>query len=223
MNPEPNDPNAAAPFASVRRSMVKEQLQDRGVTDRRVLEAMRTVPRHEFVPEHLREVSYDDCALPLDHGQTISQPFIVAFMTEELELQPEHRVLEIGTGCGYQTAVLSLLAKEVFSIEIIEPLAQEAEQRLQRLGFTNVQVRCGDGHLGWPEQAPFDAVIVTCAPESIPAPLVEQLREGGRMMIPVGARGVQELILLTKEDGSLRQTKTMQVRFVPMTGVEDPS
>jgi protein-L-isoaspartate(D-aspartate) O-methyltransferase len=202
--------------------MVKEQLQDRGITDRRVLEAMRTVPRHEFVPEHLREVAYDDCALPLDHGQTISQPFIVAFMTEELELQPEHRVLEIGTGCGYQAAVLSLLAKEVFSIEIIEAMVQEAEQRLRRLGFTNVHVRCGDGHQGWPEQAPFDAVIVTCAPESIPTPLMEQLREGGRMMIPVGARGVQELILLVKEDGSLRQTKTMQVRFVPMTGDDEP-
>lgn len=218
MNPEPTDPTAADTFAAARRRMVRQQLQDRGITDTRVLEAMRAVPRHEFVPDHLRDAAYDDCALPLDHGQTISQPFIVAFMTEELELQPEHRVLEIGTGCGYQTAVLALLAREVFSIEIIEAMAQEAEQRLQRLGYRNVHVRCGDGHLGWPEQAMFDAVIVTCAPESIPAPLIDQLREGGRMMIPVGARGVQELLLLTKQEGELQEAKTMQVRFVPMTG-----
>jgi protein-L-isoaspartate(D-aspartate) O-methyltransferase len=220
MNPEPTDPIAADTFAAARRRMVREQLRDRGIRDARVLEAMRTVPRHEFVPDHLHAAAYDDCALPLDHGQTISQPFIVAFMTEELELRPEHRVLEIGTGCGYQAAVLAKLAKEVYSIEIIEAMAQEAERRLQRLGYHNVHVRCGDGHSGWAEQAMFDAVIVTCAPESIPAPLIDQLREGGRMMIPVGARGVQELLLLTKQDGELEEAKTMQVRFVPMTGDE---
>jgi protein-L-isoaspartate(D-aspartate) O-methyltransferase len=198
--------------------MVREQIQDRGIRDERVLDAMRCVPREQFVPEHLRNVAYDDCALPLEHGQTISQPFIVGFMTEALELRPGDRVLEIGTGCGYQTAVLSLLAKEVYSMEIVEPLAAEAAARLRMLGYTHVHTRCGDGHLGWPEEAPFDAIIVTCAPQEIPAPLVAQLREGGRMMIPVGAPGVQELLLLTKEDGELRQFKTMQVRFVPMTG-----
>jgi protein-L-isoaspartate(D-aspartate) O-methyltransferase len=223
MNHELTEPMPDDAFAIARRRMVREQLQDRDIRDPRVLEAMRRVPRHFFLPEHLHNVAYDDCALPLEHGQTISQPFIVAFMTEELELEPEHRVLEIGTGCGYQTAVLAALAKEVFTIEIVEPLAKAAEQRLQKLGCANVHVRWGDGHLGWPEQAPFDAVIVTCAPESIPAPLISQLREGGRMMIPVGAKGVQELILLTKEDGELQQMKTMQVRFVPMTGTEDAS
>jgi len=204
--------------ARVRQRMVREQIQDRGIRDERVLHAMRCVPREQFVPDHLRDEAHDDCALPLEHGQTISQPFIVGFMTDALELRPEDRVLEIGTGCGYQAAVLSLLAKDVYSIEIVEPLAKEAAARLQRLGYTNVHTRCGDGRLGWQEEAPFDAVIVTCAPEEVPTPLVAQLREGGRMMIPVGAPGVQELLLLTKEDGELRQFKTMQVRFVPMTG-----
>jgi protein-L-isoaspartate(D-aspartate) O-methyltransferase len=204
--------------ARARQRMVREQVQDRGIRDERVLHAMRCVPREQFIPEHLRVSAYDDCALPLEHGQTISQPFIVGFMTDALELRPEDRVLEIGTGCGYQTAVLSLLAKEVYSVEIVEALAAEAAERLQKLGYSNVHTRSGDGHLGWPEEAPFDAVIVTCAPETVPSPLVAQLREGGRMMIPVGAAGVQELLLLTKEDGELRQFKTMQVRFVPMTG-----
>jgi protein-L-isoaspartate(D-aspartate) O-methyltransferase len=204
--------------ARARGRMVREQVQDRGIRDERVLHAMRSVPREQFVPDYLRDSAYDDCALPLEHGQTISQPFIVGFMTDALELRPDDRVLEIGTGCGYQSAVLSLLAKEVYSIEIVEPLAMEAAERLRSLGYTNVHTRCGDGHLGWPEAAPFDAVIVTCAPEEVPSPLVAQLREGGRMMIPVGAPGVQELLLLTKEDGELRKFKTMQVRFVPMTG-----
>lgn len=198
--------------------MVREQLQDRGVKDERVLEALRQVPREHFVPERMQGAAFEDCALPLDYGQTISQPFIVGFMTEALELRPEDRVLEIGTGCGYQTAVLAEIVKEVFSIEIVAPLAAEAAERLTKLGHANVHTRCGDGHAGWPEEAPFDAVMVTCAPEAVPAPLVEQLREGGRMMIPVGAPGVQELLLLTKEEGKLREFKTMQVRFVPMTG-----
>ena len=205
-------------FASARWRMVWEQLQDRGISDVSVLEAMRRVPRHEFVPEHLRDAAYQDCALPLDHGQTISQPFIVAFMTEALEPKPEHRVLEVGTGCGYQAAVLSLLVEEVFSIEIIGTLATSAAQRLHTLGYDNVQVRHGDGHEGWPDKAPFDSVIAACAPEEIPRALIEQLREGGRMVIPVGARGTQDLIVLTKEEDSLQQTKAMQVRFVPMTG-----
>jgi protein-L-isoaspartate(D-aspartate) O-methyltransferase len=200
--------------------MVGEQLQDRGISDARVLDAMRRVPRQEFVPAHLREMAYQDCALPLDHGQTISQPFIVGFMTEALETTSDQRVLEVGSGCGYQAAVLSLLVKEVFSIEIVEALAIGAAERLRRLGYDNVQVRHGDGHLGWPERAPFDAIIATCAPKEIPEALVEQLREGGHMAIPVGHRGVQDLIVLTKEEGSLRQNKVMQVRFVPMTGQE---
>ncbi len=220
MNPALHETTAGDAFASARWRMVGEQLQDRGISDTRVLDAMRRVPRQEFVPEHLCGMAYQDCALPLDHGQTISQPFIVAFMTEALEPRPEHRVLEIGTGCGYQAAVLSLLVKEVFSIEIIEALAVEAAERLCRLGYANVHVRHGDGHQGWPEMAPFDAIIATCAPEEIPDALAEQLREGGHMAIPVGGRGVQDLIVLTKGEGSLRQSKVMQVRFVPMTGSE---
>ena len=199
--------------------MVREQLQERGITDARVLKAMRCVPRHEFVPEAQRGAAYDDHAMPIGFGQTISQPFIVGFMTESLELEPDHRVLEIGTGCGYQAAVLSMLAKEVFGIEIVEPLAARAAMTLRHLGFRNVHVRCGDGHLGWPESAPFDAIIVTCAPEEIPEQLVEQLVEGGRMMIPLGSQEkAQELLLLKKIDGVLSRQRVMQVRFVPMTG-----
>ena len=199
--------------------MVREQLQERGITDARVLKAMRCVPRHEFVPEAQRGAAYDDHAMPIGFGQTISQPFIVGFMTESLELEPDHRVLEIGTGCGYQAAVLSMLAKEVFGIEIVEPLAARAAKTLRHLGFRNVHVRCGDGHLGWPESAPFDAIIVTCAPEEIPEQLVEQLVEGGRMMIPLGSQEkAQELLLLKKIDGVLSRQRVMQVRFVPMTG-----
>jgi protein-L-isoaspartate(D-aspartate) O-methyltransferase len=198
--------------------MVREQIEQRGVSDPRVLAAMRTVPRDEFVPEVSRDQAWDDTALPIGHGQTISQPFIVAFMTEALAPEPHHRVLEIGTGCGYQAAVLSLLVQEVFTIEIVPGLAGEAAQRLARLGFENIHVRCGDGHRGWPEHAPFDAIIVACAPEEIPAALVEQLAEGGRMIIPVGGAGAQELVLLEKHDGMLSRQRVMQVRFVPMTG-----
>lgn len=207
-----------AGFARARERMVMEQLMPRGIHEERVLAAMSKVPREEFVPEDLRAVSYTDQPLPIGHGQTISQPFIVAFMTEELGLQPTDRVLEIGTGSGYQAAILAELVAEVYSIEIIEPLAKTAEATLQRLGYKNVHVKLGDGYKGWPEHAPFDAVIVTCAPDHIPQPLVDQTKEGGRMIIPVGPAGDQQLYLLEKKQGELRRQAVSPVRFVPMTG-----
>lgn len=201
-----------------RREMVRTQLESRDITAPRVLEAMRTVPRHEFVPKELRGRAYQDTALPIGHGQTISQPYIVAFMTQHLAPEPDDRVLEIGTGSGYQAAVLSRLVKEVYSIEIVEPLARQATADLQRLGFRNVHVKFGDGYKGWPEHAPFDSIIVTCAPDHVPQPLVEQLREGGRMVIPVGEHGgVQELYLLHKKEGRMEQQQVLPVQFVPMT------
>jgi len=200
--------------------MVREQLAapGRGLTNARVLAALGRVPRHEFVPERLRAEAYDDHPLPIGHGQTISQPYIVAFMTEALAPQAGERFLEVGTGSGYQAAVLAELGVEVFSIEIVAALAQQAETDLQRLGYTNVHVRAGDGYAGWSEHAPFDAVIVTCAPERVPQPLVDQLRDGGRMIIPVGGQWSQELILLRKQGGKLEQSAVLPVRFVPMTG-----
>ncbi|MCX6876756.1 MAG: protein-L-isoaspartate(D-aspartate) O-methyltransferase [Verrucomicrobia bacterium] len=209
-----------ARFTAARARMVAEQLAApaRGLTNRRVLLAMATVPRHEFVPaEHCR-LAYDDGPLPIGHGQTISQPYIVALMTEQLDPQPTHRVLEIGTGSGYQAAVLAQLVKEVSSIEIIGPLATRAAADLHRLGYANVVVRAADGYQGWPEQAPFDSVIVTCAPEHVPPPLVDQLKEGGRMLIPVGPLMEQVLYVLVKQDGKVRQHTVLPVRFVPMTG-----
>lgn len=185
--------------------------------DERVMAAMGTVPRDAFVPEQLRHRAFDNGPLPIGHGQTISQPYIVAFMTEQLRPQPADRILEIGTGSGYQAAVLAKLVKTVFSIEIVDPLARRAEADLQRLGFSNVQVRSGDGYRGWPEQAPFDAIIVTCAPDAVPQPLIDQLKEGGRMIIPVGGQGHQELILLQKIAGQIKRTAVLPVRFVPMT------
>lgn len=203
-------------FDQARAKMVRQQLEARGIKDKRVLAAMRRVPRHEFVPEHFRASAYDDCPLPIGHGQTISQPYIVAFMTEQLRPLPTDRVLEIGTGSGYQAAVLAELVAEVYTIEIIEPLAERARTTLARLGYTNVTVRVGDGHKGWPEKAPFDAIIVTCAPEDIPQPLVDQLKDGGRMIIPVGPLWDQELVLLEKKQGRLTRTDVLAVRFVPM-------
>lgn len=206
-----------------RDAMIEEQLQrpGRDITDPRVLAAMREVPRHEFVPEEERAEAYGDHPLPIGYGQTISQPFIVAFMTEQLRPEPHEKVLEVGTGSGYQAAILSKLVAEVYSIEIVEPLAKRAEETLHRLGFDNVQTKAGDGYQGWPEEAPFDAIIVTCAPEDIPVALVEQLKEGGRMMIPVGpVGGIQKLFLLEKKDGTIVEKAVMDVRFVPMTGGE---
>src|SRR5262249_3548249 len=188
-------------FAAERKKMVEEQLAapGRDIKNNRVLEVMATVPRHEFVPESERKFAYWDEPLPIGYGQTISQPFVVAFMTQQLNLKPTDRVLEIGTGSGYQAAVLSRLVAEVYTIEIIKPLAKRAEADLKRLGYNNVRVLAGDGYQGWPDHAPFDAIIVTCAPDHIPQPLVEQLRDGGRMIIPVGGLEGQELYLLKKQ------------------------
>jgi len=216
---ESADP-AEMDFAAARRRMVEEQLKGfgRDITNAHVLRAMATVPRHEFVPEKLRGEAYEDYPLPIGYGQTISQPYIVAFMTQELDPKPHHRVLEIGTGSGYQAAVLAELVKEVYTIEIIEPLAERAKADLARLGYTNVFVRAGDGYKGWPEAAPFDSIIVTCAPEQVPPPLIEQLKEGGRMMIPLGPLHDQNLYLLEKRGGKIERRAVLPVRFVPMTG-----
>jgi len=201
-----------------RQRMVEEQLQARDITDPEVLEAMATVPRHEFMPESQRPLAYTDQPLPIGHGQTISQPYIVALMTQSLDLQPGEKVLEIGTGSGYQAAVLAEITDRVYTIEILEPLARQARQTLGDLGYENVEVKTGDGYRGWPEHAPFDAIIVTAAPDHIPPPLKEQLAIGGRMVIPVGSY-YQELMLLRKgEDGNLTREGVIPVRFVPMTG-----
>jgi protein-L-isoaspartate(D-aspartate) O-methyltransferase len=210
---------ATEPYANERQAMVELQLRGRDITDRRVLEAMGRVPRHEFVPQALRDEAYRDHPLPIGHDQTISQPYIVAFMTQALKPRPEDRVLEVGTGSGYQAAVLAGLVREVYTIEIVAPLGERARDDLARLGYRNVQVRIGDGYEGWPEHAPFDAIIVTCSPEHVPPPLVEQLRDGGRMIIPVGdPRRGQELVLLEKRGGKVVRRGVMPVRFVPMTG-----
>jgi protein-L-isoaspartate(D-aspartate) O-methyltransferase len=208
------------PLAAARIRMVRDQLSGpgRAITNTRVLAAMRKVPRHQFVPERYRSQAYEDAPLPIGYGQTISQPYVVAFMTEQLDPKPTDRVLEIGTGSGYQAALLAELVAEVYTIEIIGPLAQRAETDLKRLGYKNVTVRAGDGYKGWPEAAPFDAIIVTCAPENVPQPLVEQLKDGGRMIIPVGPAGNQELVLLRKQGNRLEKRATLPVSFVPMTG-----
>src|SRR6266481_10163641 len=203
-------------FAAERQRMVQQQLMARGIKDERVLAAMAKVPREEFVPADSRAASYEDGPLPIGHDQTISQPYIVAFMTEQLRLSPTDRVLEIGTGSGYQAAILAELAAEVYTIEIVEPLAKNAEATLQRLGYKNVHVKVGDGYKGWPEEAPFDAIIVTCAPDKVPQLLTDQLKDGGRMVIPVGERFAQQLYLLEKKNGQLKESVTLPVRFVPM-------
>src|SRR6266481_6116558 len=205
-------------FAAERQRMVQQQLMARGVHEERVLAAMAKVPREEFVPADSRAATYEDGPLPIGNGQTISQPYIVAFMTEQLRLSPTDRVLEIGTGSGYQAAILAELAREVYTIEIVAPLAQSAEAALQRLGYKNVHVKVGDGYKGWPENAPFDAIIVTCAPDRVPRPLTDQLKEGGRMIIPVGDRFAQQLYLLEKKNGQLKESAVLPVRFVPMAG-----
>jgi protein-L-isoaspartate(D-aspartate) O-methyltransferase len=205
-------------FAERRARMVETQIVARGVRNPRVLDAVRSVPRHLFVDPPQREQAYEDHPLPIAGNQTISQPYIVALMTELLELQPGDRVLEIGTGSGYQSAVLGKLAKEVYSIEIVPELARSASQKLAELGYANVTVKEGDGYRGWPEHAPFDAIIVTAAPERIPQPLIEQLAPGGRMVIPVGGF-FQELKVFRKgPDGKVTEKDILPVRFVPMTG-----
>jgi len=198
--------------------MVREQIADRGITDPNVLRAMEKVPRHLFVPPDEAEHAYGDFPLPIGEGQTISQPYIVALMTELGRPARTHRVLEIGTGSGYQAAVLAELVDSVFSVEIVRPLAAEAAERLSRLGYHNVKVRAGDGYNGWPEHAPFDAILVTAAADHVPGPLVEQLRDGGRLIMPAGDPwGEQELILLEKQDGKVTARSIIPVRFVPLT------
>ena len=200
-----------------REKMVTEQIATRGVRDERTLAAMRTVPRHLFVPEEVASQAYADHPLPIGHGQTISQPYVVAFMTEALGLEGDETVLEIGTGSGYQAAVLAEIVARVYSIEIVAPLAQEAAARLQELGYKNVEVRSGDGYAGWPEAAPFDAIIVTAAAPRIPEPLKEQLRDGGRLILPVGDDW-QELVVVTRRGDRFEEKRVLPVRFVPMTG-----
>lgn len=206
------------PLARARLAMVAGQIAARGVKDPRVLDAMRAVPRHEFLPATLREDAYGDSPLPIGHGQTISQPYIVALMTELARPSPSDRVLEVGTGSGYQAAVLSQLVARVFSIELVDPLAQSAASTLRRLGYANVTVRSGDGYLGWPDEAPFDIIVVTAAPEEVPAALLAQLKPGGRLIVPVGrVWDVQDLQLIEKDaSGRVSTRSVIPVRFVPM-------
>jgi protein-L-isoaspartate(D-aspartate) O-methyltransferase len=204
-------------YAEERERMVEQQIEARGVRDKLVLAAMRKVPRHLFVPQNWKDQAYTDGPLPIGEGQTISQPYIVALMTELLNLKGGEKILEIGTGSGYQAAVLAEIAKEVYTIEIICPLAERAESTLKELGYDNITVRCADGYQGWKEHAPFDGVIVTAAPDHIPQPLVDQLKAGGRLVIPVGDV-FQELMVVTKTDSGTKKMKVIPVRFVPMTG-----
>jgi len=212
-----SDSNPKGDFKVMREKMVETQIQARGVKNPRVLSVLRKVERHRFVPERYLDSAYSDQPLPIGEGQTISQPYIVALMTELLELNGNEKVLEIGTGSGYQAAILAELAKEVYTIEIVESLASAAKERLSELGYQNIKVKAGDGYLGWPEAAPFDAIIVTAAPDHIPKPLIDQLKEGGRMVVPVGTHA-QELIKIVKRSGKMETTNVIPVLFVPMTG-----
>ncbi len=212
------NPDLQDQFSAARAAMVSQQIAGRGVRDPRVLSAMREIPRHLFVPEADRRDAYEDSPLSIGHGQTISQPYIVALMTELARPRDTDRALEIGTGSGYQAAVLSRLVARVYTIELVEPLAQTARERLERLGYGNITVRQGDGYGGWPEQKPFDVILVTAAPEQVPAPLIEQLAPGGRLVIPVGAMsGVQDLLLIEKDvNGRTTSRNVIPVRFVPL-------
>jgi protein-L-isoaspartate(D-aspartate) O-methyltransferase len=213
--PAPEGDDAAR--AREREQMVAQQIAARGVRDERTLAAMRKVPRHLFVPPEVAGQAYADHPLPIGQGQTISQPYIVGFMTEALDLDGDETVLEVGTGSGYQAAVLAEIVPRVHTIEIVAPLAEEARTRLKDLGYFNVEVRAGDGYQGWPEAAPFDAIIVTAAAPRIPEPLKEQLREGGRLILPVGDE-LQELVVVTRRGDRFEQKRVLPVRFVPMTG-----
>jgi len=205
-------------LARARLQMVDTQLRGRDITDQRVLDAMRRVPRHRFVDDEYRQLAYADHPIPIGHGQTISQPYIVALMTQLAQIQPDARALDVGTGSGYQAAVLAELVDKVYSIEIVCPLADHARDRLDALGYENIEVRCGDGYGGWPEQAPFDVIIVAAAPKHIPKPLVDQLAPLGRLVIPIGA-WFQDLTVVEKQpDGSIRTSTVAPVAFVPMTG-----
>jgi protein-L-isoaspartate(D-aspartate) O-methyltransferase len=203
-------------YGQLREQMVSEQLEGRNIFRAEVLDAMRNVPRHVFVPKDYRSWSYSDQPLPIGEGQTISQPYIVAYMTQELRIRPGDKVLEVGTGSGYQAAILAELAREVYTIEIVESLGKQSGQLLKNLGYDNVQVRIGDGYNGWPEAGPFDAIMVTAGAEELPQPLMEQLAEGGRMIIPIGPHGgVRQLTLITRKKGKYKSEKLMSVRFVP--------
>ena len=204
-------------YEKKRHEMVAKQIVSRNVQDPLVLKSMKKVKRHLYVPKSYQSYAYNDEPLPIGNGQTISQPYIVAYMTEALELKGNEKVLEIGTGSGYQAAVLAEIVREVYTIEIVKPLADEAKIRLAAEGYKNVHCRLGDGYQGWPEKAPFDAIIVTAAPPEIPQPLVEQLKNGGRMVLPVG-EGFQELVLVVKKAGKIYEQSLIPVRFVPMTG-----
>jgi protein-L-isoaspartate(D-aspartate) O-methyltransferase len=205
-------------YEDARRRMVETQIIARGVEDQRVIQAMLSVPRHEFIPEQYRHYAYYDSPVPIGEGQTISQPYIVALMTEELRLSRADKVLEVGTGSGYQAAVLAEVVQEVYTIEIIESLGREAEGRLKELGYDNIWVKIGDGYEGWEEHGPYDRVIVTCAPTDIPQPLVDQLKEGGIMVIPVGTAGFQYLYRVKKYMGAAETERVIPVSFVPLTG-----
>lgn len=209
-------PNQADKFETARNMMVTVQIVDRGVKDQAVLRAMRKVPRHLFVPEEYKSGAYDDNPLPIGYGQTISQPYIVAYMTEVLKPDPSKTALEVGTGSGYQAAILAEIVKHVYSIEIVPELAKESAARLKELGYKNITVKYGDGYKGWQEYSPFDIIIVTAAPEQIPKPLIDQLAENGRLVIPIGApQSIQELILLVKKNGEIEKSRLTFVRFVP--------
>ena len=209
-----------AVYADLREKMVREQIEKRGITDANVLEAMQKVPRHLFTKSTYVREAYTDHALPIECGQTISQPYIVALMTELLQLEAELNVLEIGTGCGYQTAVLAELVTQVYSVEIIPELAENARTQLDSLGYQNITLKVGNGYNGWEEHAPYGRIIVTAAPKVLPNRLIEQLAEGGRMIIPIGNYD-QELVLISKTERGVEQTKVIGVRFVPMTGAID--
>jgi len=203
-------------YTAARNNMVTVQIVDRGVTNQAVLAAMRKVPRHLFVPEEYINVAYDDNPLPIGYGQTISQPYIVAYMTEAVQPTPRKNALEIGTGSGYQAAILAEIVKSVFTIEIIPELANEAEERLEKLGYKNIKAKFGDGYKGWPEYGPFDIIVVTAAAEQIPQPLRDQLAENGRLVIPVGEpSAIQELVLIEKKRGKIEKRRLIFVRFVP--------
>lgn len=210
-------------FIEARRHMIRTDIVGRSITDPMVLRAMGTVPRQEFVPEDLRPNAYADHPWPIGEEQTISQPYIVALMTELSAARPESRALDVGTGSGYQAAVLAEICAEVFSIEIVESLATDAEQRLASLGYNNISVRHGDGYRGWPDKAPFDVIIVAAAPDHIPEPLVGQLARGGRLVIPVGDMNQELLVIERQQDGTLRRYPDIAVRFVPMTGEAEQS
>ena len=204
-------------FKDERDKMVEEQLIPRGIVSAVVLDAMRSIPRHMFIPENLQNCAYSDAPIPIGSGQTISQPFIVAYMTEQLDPVPGMRILEIGTGSGYQSAILHYLGCEVFTIELLDELSDNAKKNFSALGFGSIRTKCGNGYSGWLEEAPFDAIIVTAAPESIPTSLVGQLKDGGRMVVPVGkTHEVQSLRLITKADGKIIDEELLLVRFVPM-------